>query len=451
MGAYYDRAATLGETSPLRAEVARIKATSSDPKVQAAAALQLVEDAVRYASNDAQTDGFLPPSADMTWLRRWGDCKAKSALLVALLRPLGIQADPILVDTEEGDGMDAMLPALALFDHVIVRVVIGGKVYWLDATGQGDGGLDTLDVPTYEWYLPMVAKGEPLQPLPLPPLDRPQTETVLRIDASGGVDKPAPVHLEFIQRGDMASQSRLKWQGLLPEEQDKKLRDYWKGAYSWAHPDSVSASFDPDSGEMRYILDGTGTLEWSDDKDGGRHYEPDDDWVINSYFHLVEREKGPHDQAPVAVEYPDYERVTETITLPDGGAGFSATGTPIDTTVAGIEIKRRATLKDGVFTFAADTRTVAPETSLAEAKAAGVLFRTLNKIAYYLKAPDKTPAPQTGVAVASGSPAAAETGDETATPERVAKPSPRPVPPKPDATTLSAHDVAEIYAGRKLP
>ena len=48
MAPYFERAATLGPNSPLKAEVARIRTASSDPKVQAAAALSLVEDKVRY-------------------------------------------------------------------------------------------------------------------------------------------------------------------------------------------------------------------------------------------------------------------------------------------------------------------------------------------------------------------------------------------------------------------
>ena len=93
MAPYYDKAAVLAPSSPLKAEVATIRALSDDPRVQAAAALHLVQQKVRYLYVRAN-DGFVPPSVDLTWLRRWGDCKAKTALLVALLRELGITADP---------------------------------------------------------------------------------------------------------------------------------------------------------------------------------------------------------------------------------------------------------------------------------------------------------------------------------------------------------------------
>ena len=52
--------------------------------------------------------------ADLTWERRFGDCKGKTVLLLALLHELNIQAQPSLISTQSGDGMDARLPTLAV-------------------------------------------------------------------------------------------------------------------------------------------------------------------------------------------------------------------------------------------------------------------------------------------------------------------------------------------------
>ncbi len=80
----------------------------------------------------------MPARADETWQRRFGDCKGKTVLLLALLKELGIQAEPALVSLGGGDGLDERLPSLGAFNHVIVRATIGGKVYWLDGTRTGD-------------------------------------------------------------------------------------------------------------------------------------------------------------------------------------------------------------------------------------------------------------------------------------------------------------------------
>jgi hypothetical protein len=51
--------------------------------------------------------------------------------------------------------MNERLPSLAAFNHVIVRAIIDGKVYWLDGTRTGDkSGLDVLRPPPHRWALP---------------------------------------------------------------------------------------------------------------------------------------------------------------------------------------------------------------------------------------------------------------------------------------------------------
>ncbi|MGI9170276.1 MAG: DUF3857 domain-containing protein, partial [Caulobacteraceae bacterium] len=124
----YAKAATLAPDLPLRAEAARIRAASSDPAVQAAAALVLVQDKVRYVFLGMNDGGLTPADADVTWSRRFGDCKGKTALLLALLKALGIEAQPALAASTAGDGLETRLPTAGIFDHVLVRAAIAGKV-----------------------------------------------------------------------------------------------------------------------------------------------------------------------------------------------------------------------------------------------------------------------------------------------------------------------------------
>lgn len=55
-------------------------------------ALDLVQQQVRYVYVGLGGGTYLPASADETWNRRYGDCKGKTALLLALLGELGIAA-----------------------------------------------------------------------------------------------------------------------------------------------------------------------------------------------------------------------------------------------------------------------------------------------------------------------------------------------------------------------
>ena len=60
-------------------------------------ALALVQEKVRYLLIEMNGGGYRPTNADVTWSRRYGDCKAKTVLLIALLRELGVAARPVLV------------------------------------------------------------------------------------------------------------------------------------------------------------------------------------------------------------------------------------------------------------------------------------------------------------------------------------------------------------------
>ncbi|MDE1149782.1 MAG: DUF3857 domain-containing protein [Azospirillaceae bacterium] len=93
------KAAVLPDRSPLKAEAARLKAASPDRKAQAAAALALVQDHIRYVFLGLNDGGLVPATADETWSRRFGDCKAKTVLLLALLHELDIPAEAVLVNT----------------------------------------------------------------------------------------------------------------------------------------------------------------------------------------------------------------------------------------------------------------------------------------------------------------------------------------------------------------
>ena len=151
MAPLFSEAATLSPNSPVAEQARQIALAHADPKSRAAAALHLVQDQVRYLAHAEAGGGLKPQSADETWRLRYGDCKAKTALLLALLNQLGVPAIPVLASSTGGDGLDAHLPSVDLFDHVLVRVQLGGRDYWLDGAREGDRSLDDLTTPAYGW------------------------------------------------------------------------------------------------------------------------------------------------------------------------------------------------------------------------------------------------------------------------------------------------------------
>ena len=382
----YEQAATLAVDSPLHAEIDKIRAASPDPKVQAAAALHLVENNVRYLYLSLNQSGFAPAAADLTWSRRFGDCKGKSALLLALLTGLGIHAEAVHVTTRHGDGLDQRLPMIETFDHVMVRADVAGKVYWLDATRYGDGDLDSLPVPDYRWALPIRTSGAALEAMIVPPATLPLSDHLIVYDATGGIDSKVPVHGEMIMRGDTALGFSLAAQNMSADDLDKAQRSLWNAYYDGLDITTQTTTFDPATGEEKMVMDGTAHLSWSVPAyQQGRRYEASADLAV---YQDTDRDAGPHHDVPLAVDFPSFDRVRETIKLPDKGRGFTVIGEQVDVTLAGRALKRVAKIDpDGVFTIDTSTQTLQSEVPYADAAKAQDELDRLATTKVYVEAP----------------------------------------------------------------
>ncbi len=98
-----------------------------------AALLAFVRKQVRYASIAFGDSAIVPQPPRSVLGRRYGDCKDQATLLVALLRARGVAASVALLRAGTGPDVDPDLPALASFNHAIVRVESDPPV-WIDPT-----------------------------------------------------------------------------------------------------------------------------------------------------------------------------------------------------------------------------------------------------------------------------------------------------------------------------
>ena len=123
------------ETPALREKIAELRAASPEPSGRMLAALAFVQEDIRYLGIELGANSHRPRLPAETLESRFGDCKDKSLLLCSLLRGLGIEADPALVNSSFGRVLPESLPTPLAFDHVITRVGLpGGEVLWLDPT-----------------------------------------------------------------------------------------------------------------------------------------------------------------------------------------------------------------------------------------------------------------------------------------------------------------------------
>lgn len=134
-----------------------------DPGARLQAALRVVQDEMRYFGVETGTSSHRPRPPAEVWTKRYGDCKDKTWLLVTVLGRLGIRSVPALVNTNRGRGIRGYAPAADVFNHVIVRAEIAGRVVYVDPTIRLQGGTpERGDLSGYGFVLPVTAAQDAL-------------------------------------------------------------------------------------------------------------------------------------------------------------------------------------------------------------------------------------------------------------------------------------------------
>lgn len=108
----------------------------STPSEQIASALQWVQREIRYVSVSIGENSHRPYSPDDVLSRRYGDCKDTALLLVHLLRSLGIESRPALMNTLNAR-LVRRLDATPWFNHAVAVAWLDGQPHILDGTARG--------------------------------------------------------------------------------------------------------------------------------------------------------------------------------------------------------------------------------------------------------------------------------------------------------------------------
>jgi transglutaminase-like putative cysteine protease len=129
----------------------KIRKEHPSQREQLVAAIRFVQDDIRYLGIEMGRNSHEPHQPADVLEQRWGDCKDKSFLLAAILRDLGVDAYPAMVNTKRRRSMDNELPSPFEFDHVITNVVANGQAFWIDPTLADQGGtLESIETPNDE-------------------------------------------------------------------------------------------------------------------------------------------------------------------------------------------------------------------------------------------------------------------------------------------------------------
>lgn len=218
----------------VRQEVARISAETADPEQRLLAALRFVQREVRYLGIEMGANSHAPHSPELVLQRRFGDCKDKTLLTLALLDGLGIPARAALVHTQSRQAAADRLPSPWAFNHVLVQARLGERAAWLDPTRapQAGKGLSQWVQSDYGQALVVDPATRGFVTMAGPAARAYRREMRAVLDASAGFDKPASLTVTTRAYGESAEQLREALATRSREELQQQYLDYYTASYA---------------------------------------------------------------------------------------------------------------------------------------------------------------------------------------------------------------------------
>jgi cellulose synthase operon protein C len=123
--------------SALREAAAGLLAGKTTDQEKIAAIHQFVLRNTHYVALEFGIYGYKPYPVAQVYARRFGDCKDKASLMIALLRAAGIEADIALVRTRRLGDVVEQATSISIFNHAVVYVPRYDM--WLDGTAEYAG------------------------------------------------------------------------------------------------------------------------------------------------------------------------------------------------------------------------------------------------------------------------------------------------------------------------
>ena len=342
MAPHYETDGSLEGLDDLLRKVEAIRSEHPTDLERAVAALELVQEDIRYLLNGLNGGNYIPQDVATTWENKYGDCKAKTVILLAILRHLGIAAEPVLVSSDSGNVVPISLPLAGAFDHVLVRADIGGNHYYLDGTSLGANMKIVGNVPEFEYALPIRASGATLEPIEqvLPRVA--DFEMNIEFDVSAGADLPVLTTLRFNLLGPAAVQFN-SIADKLNTENKKKLASRFGDEI-----DLIDVEIFPGEDDSISTMVMTGIAHDFFDFDGERG-EVSLVTLDEATKFSPNRSRRDWRELPVAVAQPSSFVSNVRTILPEYDTGYELSGAePIDVEVARQRYTRKIDLEDRV-------------------------------------------------------------------------------------------------------
>jgi hypothetical protein len=217
----------------LNAVIAQVRQDNLPPEARLQAVLRLVQRDIRYFGVEAGQGGYIPRPPDLVYKRRFGDCKDKALLMVAMLRAVGVDAAPALVNTTLNGAIQDRPPGPGAFDHVVVRATIGDNTYWLDPTRSSQNGtLGNLTQADFGMALVLAPDSKGLVSMRNPAGSRSFKAIHAVFDARAGLGHPVEYSVATTFSGVAADRVRAFMSSRSKEEIDGDYLNFYARGYA---------------------------------------------------------------------------------------------------------------------------------------------------------------------------------------------------------------------------
>lgn len=305
----------------LNQEIQRIAHSSNDPRQRVVLSLQLVQDKVRYFLKAMDGGNYVPQTPEQTWTNRYGDCKAKTLLLLAVLHQLGIDAEPVFANLYNGDLIPERLPSVSAFNHVLVLAHLDHQDLYLDGTGLGATSENLDDVPALHWVLPANSNGGNLLKVPTRYPARPSIEFSATVDMRAGISFAAATKAKFTFRGPIAGMMNTSLTKLDKGGREKFLLGVLARTPLFSASTLPHFEFDESKATATITINGIFRQSWSRANDR-YNFDP----VGFAVPPPPDRSRSIWKDIPVAIPPSLYINGDMTFLLPDQGRAISLDG-----------------------------------------------------------------------------------------------------------------------------
>ncbi|MEN3971550.1 DUF3857 domain-containing transglutaminase family protein [Sphingomicrobium sp. XHP0235] len=408
MQPFYADVTKIDPDGELAALADRIMAEHATPEARMMEALRVVQEDVRYIAILLGQGAYTPTPPEQAYRDRAADCKASTAILMALLERMGIRNDALLVRSSEGAILSRSLPSLALFDHVITRAHVNGRTYYLDGTGFGQVTPADVSGAEFGYGLPLVANAS-LVSIPHPVQSAPSQTLAIEWDGSDGISGEVPFTAMMELSGSHAAAMRvvldqagsresrdtmlktilpsianddIETVELVDRDAQGRLTIRYAGA-AWAgwraadeDEDEDADSEDPDTVPADNENDEDDAYRWSLAVDST-------EWDVD-----FDREEGPYRDMDVMLGAPFWTVATETFKLPSEPSGdFAVRVADFDERLAGTRLVRTVTQGEDRITVRTEMKRDVDRIGAEEARSAQERLDEIAEEELYLFAP----------------------------------------------------------------